>query len=684
MAAAIAWVPVGVGRVAAIDWGALGPTARIDPYLAWFDFTASLGTDENPTQVPLILELKKPLASKEILDHLISLGLLVTPHYVNFKYPSGSAPQHVTATCVNLERVQKFVHAVATREDKFLVRYEISSGFRNPDAVILEGGGQRWEPALDRMPTVGSDVVGFIDYGCAFLHKSFYDSRKTSRVRHLWNQQVEVATPPPAGERRPLAWKPNGRFACGHEVDAQALTDFGKQYRNAAGVDELACYRDAAYEPIRRYATHGTHIMDVATGFPDPTLHRRNQGMQHEAPIIFVQLPRHVSGPQVSGLLRAQLLDAAHYIAGHLDANHKGVINLSYGSNCGPHDGSSILERGLDALIEGHERKAAGDPDAPRIPHLHVIVPSGNALDRSVHAQLHLRTGDVDTLHWELMPDDPSDSFVEMWVPYPQTSAVPNPPTIRVRVTPPGSMPSPWIEPGTATRLEIEGATAAMLIGAAVPCQSETGALVLLAVAPTSAGSGRARAAYGEWRIEVENVSHGSLLVNAWCERDDPVFGNEGGPRQARFNSHVERTGTLNSIAHGRKTIVVGGYEAHDFAAGVKEGPVAPMSGTGPGRDLSGRDRHPAVDKAVVASGPQVLSPCLLGLGDDGVAGAAVLSGDQLSLTGTSVSAAYYTRAVIQAHFNVPAPREASLAAPTPFPGRDPHPDDGLSIDRVP
>lgn len=677
----MAWVPIGAGQVAAIDWGTFGARERVDPYLAWHDFTGFLGKAVAPKQIPLILELREPLSNKEVLDHLNALGLLITPHYVNFKYPNQSAPHYVTAVCVNLQRLDRFVRAVATRKDKFVVRYEISSGMRNPDAVILEGSGQRWDPPPSPIPTVESNLVGFIDYGCAFLHQSFRDSKGKGRVQHLWNQQVEDSTLP-AGGRKALAWRPNGRFACGNEVDAAALLSFSNQYQTVGGLDELACYRDADYEPIRRCATHGTHIMDVATGFPDPTLHRRNQGSLHEASIVFVQLPRLVGSTQVSGLLRAQVLDAAHYIAGHLSVDYRGVINLSYGSNCGPHDGSSILERGLDELIEGHIRRK--DDDTPPVQHLHMVVPSGNALDRSVHAQLHLRTGEVDTLRWEVMPDDPSDSFVELWVPYPQTAETPEPPTILVRAIPPGGTPSGWVEPGRATRLEYGGNTVAMLICAAVPCQSESGAMTLLALAPTSADSDRAPAPYGEWRIEIRNASRGSLLVNAWCERDDPVFGNEGGPRQAQFNSHIEKTGTLNSIAHGRKTIVVGGYEAHDFAARAHEGPVAPMSGTGPGRDLPGRARHPTSGSGAAARGPQVLTPCLLGLGEDGIAGAAVLSGDQLNLTGTSVSAACYTRAFIKAGFNPPSQRPVKSATPKPFPGRDLHPDDGEGIDRVP
>ena len=664
----MAWVPLGVGSAAHVNWGAMSADARLDPYLAWQDFTGFLGKPEPSALLPLILELRRPLKNQADLSALNATGLRLTPHYINFKYPNEAAPRYVTARFKGLTGLRRFVQAVADSSHDFVVRYEVSGGVRNPDASYLERGSQKWLEPAPTYDSVEGNVVGFIDYGCAFLHRSFQDEWQTSRIRWLWNQQDKDG-PTPSRPRKALKWQPNERFARGNEVDGSALKDFSDRYRTGGELDELACYRDAEYEPIRRQVTHGAHIMDVATGYPDVTLHRRNKGTQRNEPIIFVQLPRFLEGEQVSGLLRAQVLDAAHYIAAHLDKQAKCVINLSYGSNCGPHDGSSIIECALDELIAAHEEGGRA--------RVHVVLPSGNALDRSVHAQLHLRTGETACLGWENVPNDPSDSFVELWVP--ATAE------IRVCVTPPSGTPSPWVRPGAGARLERGGKTAALLMATTNPCQSEAGALLLMAVAPTASSTTSATAPYGTWRIDIENVGSGSALVNAWCERDDPVFGNEAGPRQSQFTDHVEKTGTLNSIAHGRKTIVVGGYEVHDFSTGEYLGPVAAMSGTGPGRDLAGRDRHPSTAKPA-QRGPQALTPCSIGLGEDGIAAAAVLSAEQTRLTGTSVSAAYFTRQLIANNFDMPRldANRSRPKEPPPMPGRDPHPDDGEVIPRLP
>jgi hypothetical protein len=294
------------------------------------------------------------------------------------------------------------------------------------------------------------------------------------------------------------------------------------------------------------------------------------------------------------------------------------------------------------------------------------VIASGDGLAQDIHAQLHLRSGATDAFVWENLPDDPSDSYVEFW--WPAGSKA------RMKVTAPSGEASEWVECGQTAALTRNGRTAALLIACGKPCQSNSGAaMALLAVAPTADGT----APYGRWLIEAENDAAGVVVVDAWCERDDPVFGNEGGPRQARFVAQVEKTGTLNAIAHGQFSTVVGGYVIHDTdAPNPSQGPVFQESGTGPGRGLPGRNRNPAGPKR----GPEVLGPADSGM-QEGLLGAAVLSGDKVRLNGTSFAAARYTRAYINAGFATPTLHRPRSSPPVP--GRNRHPDDDL-IDPLP
>lgn len=647
------WGPLGPGLLG-IDWGVvLQPATRLDPYLLWYD------TTPGSADLPLVLELAQPI-NRELLSALNEIGLRVTPHYIDWRLANGAAPRYVTATCPDHAAARRLFESVAAGTCPVL-RYELGIGVPNPDysperasgntdAAVHAPPNQAWQPAAPIAPVDQRNIVGFIDYGCAFIHRHFdRDDQGTLRVHALWNQEQEIA---PATPNQPqLGWKHTERFARGWWVHAPMLQGFRDAHGHAGAIDELSCYRNAQYDPALRQATHGTFVMDVATGFPNP-LRPTDRAGRHEDPIVFVQLARRFAGRQVAGLLRAHVLDAAHFIALHLGARQRAVVNLSYGGYCGPHDGSSILERALDELIDSFDGRLA------------LIVPSGNAFNQDIHAQLKLRPDRSSAITWEILPDDPSDSIVELW--WPQGA------TPRMRVTDPAGQPSPWLGPGAASRLERNGQTAALLCITSRPCQAQSGSMALLAVSPTAFGA----APYGRWRLEIENAGGtGDITVDAWCERDDPVLGGEGGPRQARFVDHIEPTGTLNALAHGRSTVVVGGYTIDDAGTSPLPGPVAMLSGTGPGRGLQGRIRQ---------AGTGLWGPQVLGIADntfqDGVPAAAVISDDEVRLSGTSVAAAHYTRAYIDHDFHKPPSAKTSPHAALANAG---HPDDLLGIPRV-
>lgn len=668
MAAAMPWLPAGKGEFAKIDWAALPSDAAFDPYVCWHDFTGSLWMHESNHQTRLIVALKQPLTKAGLL-HLNQRGLRVAPHFTRASLHT----MYITGVCVDASALKKFCEAAFKGDDDWIARYEVSEGFFQPDAIVESpGGGQKWD-ALGMSFQVPSPLVGFIDYGCAFLNRQFRAADGTSRIAALWDQQ-DNDRPAPPPSRKPLAWREHVRYGYGRFIDAVALKEYADQFRATSGsLDESTCYRYSQYEPVLRTFTHGTHVMDIATGYPNPLLplDGRTADSRHAAAIAFVQLPRYRGAAQLSGLLKAQVLDAVHYVASLRVPNQPAVVNLSYGSYCGPHDGSSILELALDDLIQRSEN-GAGKPQ------LHIVVPAGNASKLAGHAQALIGSLQRQSISWSNLPNDPSESFVEIWAPEAAS--------IRLRATPPGRSPSDadWVKPGQAKRLDLHGRTVAMLVHARNPCQSPSGQLVLFA---TRATLGHAPAPHGTWTIEIENTGSSPVLVDAWCERDDPVFGSEGGPRQARFESHVERTATLNSIAHGRHTVVVGGYDLHSGLSARLPGLVSVISSSGPGRGLPGRQRHPAGNDGSAKNGPEVLGPCDMGLGEPGLPGAAVLSGDQVRLMGTSVAAAAYTRWLLDEMALPPAPPPARVApvdCPVSPPGRDPHPDDCEPIPRVP
>ena len=394
------------------------------------------------------------------------------------------------------------------------------------------------------------------------------------------------------------------------------IDDYMQQFVRRGAIDEEACYAASGYLSAQAPVTHGTHVMDAATGRPDPQC---TPGAPDTAPdeadIVFVQLPRFVDGRQVSDLLRTFVLDAVHYIFRNAEAKTPVTINLSYGAYAGAHDGSALLDEALDAVIAAR-RAAGGQTD--------IVIAGGNGADQAAHVQIDIAPHARESVVWHNPADNPTDQFAEFWF---DAAADCN-----LRVTPPGAVPDPagWVGRGHWHEMAHLGSPQALLVFPLELGQSSGHRMALLAVSPTAAPRGRAAAPYGRWTVEIENRSGAAARVSAWAERDDPVFQSGSGPWQARFKGpHVACEDTLNSLAQGDLTITVGG-----FVQGSGRQP--PYSARGP-------------TTAGTKLRPEWLAVCEESEALAGIAAAAVIGQERVRLPGTSVAAAVATRWVVDA-----------------------------------
>lgn len=652
------WIVGAYGkRIIRADWAA-GRLHHVDPYLVWFDITGFGGTSLLAgDRLPMIEERRGPVA--QYATRLRSVDDLAA--FLDTEFGPGGDVE----------------------------RFEVAPGIVNDNAGPESPGLVDESVAGAVRPRGRRRVVGFIDYGCAFAHRNFRRAGPglQTRVMAIWDQAGAVVPPRPPAGLGPLQWRVPPDFGYGSEThrDSEWSTDPGclplnayiKQFMRNGAFDEEACYRHSGYAPVvNSHASHGTHIMDVATGWPNPlrklsSLPPGKDG-RHDADIVFVQLPRQVRGRSVGGLLRAHVYDGLRYIESCAAKDANVVVNLSYGGYAGPHDGSSILEGAIDDFLRTH-RTASRRFD--------LVIPSGNARNRRLHARADLDAGKTATFKWNNLPDDSSDSFVEIWLPRQADFAI--------RITAPGGRPddAPWLTPGTAGSLlrpagSSDGVPLAALVFPTRACQSDAGTMALLATGPTRLGAGRPAAPYGCWTIEVQNRSGASATVHAWCELDSPAFGTEDLPRQAYFSqdSGVDRSGTLNGIAHGLEPIIVGGH--------ALDGDVAGYSGTGPGRGAApaSRTRHVAGNgMSEDRRGPEAVAPSDESALIPGLLAAAVIGTDTVRLNGTSVAAAVMTRRILDGHQpRLKSPvaeaeaEESRRPAKRPVSGRDPHPDNDL------
>lgn len=626
-----------VGLKTQIDWAAPGMLDKIDPYLVWFDLSGFVGAQlQDGNAVQCLVEL---------------------PDY-------GETKIYRTET----HRFDQIPALLERMQTKAINRFELATptlvGSAVGTSITTVGGSARQTGKTMRAATEQPSLVGFIDYGCAFAHRQFRQWHAgaptlNTRVVALWDQACSAPAPMASGFVQSLAWQCPADFGYGAETlrdgppppSGLRLNDYIAQFRRAGGsIDDERCYAQSGYHAATRPSTHGTHIMDVATGHPSPLAALPGEAAHvdtpHGADIVFVQLPRWIRGRQVGGMLRTHVLDALHYILSLAKPQTRVVVNLSYGTYCGPHDGSSMLEEAIDALI------AAREPPGK----LDVVVAAGNAYDKELHAFASIASGEQACFAWHNLPDDPSDSFVELWLPA-------APLQVAVRVRPPGFQgEAAWLLPGQAAALRRDdGSLVAALVHANTTCQGRHGRMVLLAVASTAAGTGRPPAPYGSWQIEVDNTSSATVEVNAWCERDDLGYGGEPWPRQGYFSNQTDRqvlgSNTLSSLAHGKRTTVVG--------ATLINGPVAAYSSTGPEQGQPGRR-------------PDALAPADESVALPGLAAAAVIGGSTVRLNGTSVAAAYVTRLMLEGRYPT-----ITVGKGPPGPALSAHPDDNR-VPRLP
>jgi hypothetical protein len=473
-------------------------------------------------------------------------------------------------------------------------------------------------------------IVAVIDDGLAFAHERFRFASGDTRFKYFWNQDDMSTTKTPAG------------FGWGRELSENELNTLLASCNHSGLVDEDALYQQAGQNLASRRAKHGTHVMDIACGL-DP------KSATAQSPyLIGVQLPKwateETSGAWLTPLVYAAIsyiLDRADRIAAAQNAAPLPVVvNLSYGTIAGPHDGTGMLELAIDQLI------------AARPAPLQVVLPAGNHYLARCHAHFEMpraapRKAPIEILRWRVQPDNKACSFLEIWLP--QFASDHTRPKVELRITTPTGQTSPWISPNKAWSWPAPAP--AIRFYARYYDIAGRRPTIHLSMAPTAEMKANPRTApSGTWLVEIKN-RRGAVAVDAWVQRGDTPFGYPLWGRQSRLDdstyvrfdlagrpeqndvgpSSIRRRGTVNALATGQRAIVVGGYRRDDrkpseYAAA---GPVATPAAVPPPR--TGPDAAAAADDSVTLHG-------LLAAG--------TRTGSVVAMRGTSVAAPQVTRRI--------------------------------------
>jgi subtilisin family serine protease len=167
-------------------------------------------------------------------------------------------------------------------------------------------------------------VIGVIDSGIDYTHTDFRNADGTSRVLYIWDQTIQGS--PPSGFK-------NG-------------TEYGSNQLNAALNDP----QPLSVVPSTDTIGHGSAVAGVAAGNGRSTSGGFLKGVATEASIIAVKLGH--SG--VENFIRStEVMRAIKYIIDKAEALNMPVsINISYGTNNGSHDGTSLFETFIDTMAD--------------------------------------------------------------------------------------------------------------------------------------------------------------------------------------------------------------------------------------------------------------------------------------------------------------------------------------------
>jgi subtilisin family serine protease len=395
-------------------------------------------------------------------------------------------------------------------------------------------------------------IVGIVDFGMDFMHKNFRDDNG-SRILALWDQTAP-------GDSRFIQPFGYGRLYTKGDIGAaieasEKVTEKGNAERVCA-----AAYRALGYEPpadsLFQVGAHGTYVADVAVGNGNGT-GKDAAGYAPKADIVFVEISTQPGAPMVGQSFgdSAQLLEAVKFIFDYA-GDRPCVINLSLGTNGGPHDGTTLVEEAIDRLLS--------DPEKPNRA---VVVAAGNANRQRLHVSGKVAEGESVEIGWVVPKNDSTANEMEIW--YSKDDR------FTVEVFEPGpddkkGKKLATVAPGWQVDLSDNYRGLMTIINRLDDPNNHNNTINVFFESGLEPGN---------WTLEL----HGTIVkkgdFHAWIERDETgqarFLSAQGQlktepekkpvPKKLLKESSFYKTDdrhTLSSIACGEKTIVVGSYDA--------------------------------------------------------------------------------------------------------------------------
>lgn len=401
-------------------------------------------------------------------------------------------------------------------------------------------------------PLTGKDVVvGVIDSEIDYQHPSFRKSDGSTRIRFLWDQDLDASgteNPPPE-----------------HPTLGVEYTD--EHIRTAlASSNPLAIVR-STHDPDDE-DKHGTHVTGIAAGDGSQAGNCKGAntfvGVAPDADIIFVKLKAASDELGES----QNLLDAIIWIIKRARKDNPTkpcVINISQGDNLGPHDGTSLVELGIDTILPLDTgvaiiKSAGNEGDANR--HAFATVPANG----NVSITFRARDTKVD-----------SDRFIDCWYAgAARLDVTLTAPTVPARTTPlvaaGSTLTPPWVANPAAPAA---GQTTVTITSTLNDTDNNDNRIFVGLTTPANTA-----VLSGTWTLQFTNPNAAPVDLHCWIER---------GTATPRFTSNASNSHTISVPGTARHVISIGNYADQSFTfpdgSTTASGTLDSSSSRGPTRD---------------------------------------------------------------------------------------------------
>lgn len=347
-------------------------------------------------------------------------------------------------------------------------------------------------------------AIAILDSGVDYRHPDFRTFTGESRILTYWDQTL-----PYDGENRYRV----GRI-------------FSKE-----NLDTLLTVSDSSDtaslpQPSSDSSGHGTHIAGICAG-NGRNSGGRNHGVAPEASLIVVKLRNDADSVFTD---YANLMMAIDYVVRFAAAAQFPLsINISYGSNDGSHDGSSLMERYLENCIFYGKNT--------------VTIATGNEGISRRHSRLKISTGEEQVAAFSVAPGETS-LYIQLWKHFSDQ--------FRYRLSlPSGNTEITIPGPSGIYRFEMDGNLIRLIISEPTPYQPLQE--MFLAILPSSS---QTVIHPGIWQLFILSEFSSNGQVNLWLPSREATNSATG-----FLNAASDMTFTVPSTA--QNIISVSGYDSN-------------------------------------------------------------------------------------------------------------------------